>query len=181
MDQRESNRDERNYWHGVVRDFYQIQYRLNLDPAQTDSSLVPPLETVVTIQDAGKADPDIFFASGYRTTLAYQTELLDYDYSPAKMKNILEMGVGLGRLIIHYFPFSAQLYGCDVTSGVAAWTKAKLGHRLQVKSTGLEPPLPYPDDHFDFVTLIRFLRIFPATWWRVGRQNCSGSFGLAVC
>lgn len=151
MDQRESNRDERMYWHGVVRDFYRTQYGLDLDPAQADTALVPPLEAVVTIQDAGKADADIFFSSGYRTTLAYQTELHDYGYSPANMARILEMGVGLGRLIIHYFPFAAELYGCDVTPGVAAWTTARLGHRVRVDSTGHEPPLPYPDGHFDFV------------------------------
>jgi SAM-dependent methyltransferase len=112
---------------------------------------VPPPERVAKIQRANKADQEAFFASGYRGALTYQTELLDYGASPQRMQNILEMGVGLGRLILHYFPFQANLYGCDVTPEAVEWTRSKLGHRVQVQLTGLEPPLPYPDSMFDFV------------------------------
>ena len=88
--------EEQAYWLTILRDFYQTQYGLNLDASQTDVSLVPPLETVVKVQRANKADPDAFFASGYRTALAYQTELRDYNGTVNRMQNILEMGVGLG-------------------------------------------------------------------------------------
>ncbi len=143
--------EERDYWLNVIGDFYQTEYGLKLHASQTDPSLVPPLDTVVKIQRANKADADAFFASGYRTALAYQTELRDYDYPANRMQNMLEMGVGLGRLIIHYFPFEANLYGCDVTPEAVAWTRSKLGHRVQIETTGIEPPLPYPDGIFDFV------------------------------
>lgn len=142
---------ERVYWLDVLRDFYQTEYGLNLHVSQTDPSLVPPLDTVVKIQRANKADADAFFASGYRTALAYQKELCNYGSPANQMRNILEMGVGLGRLIIHYFPFQANLYGCDVTPEAVAWTRSKLGHRVQTETTGMEPPLPYPDGLFDFV------------------------------
>jgi SAM-dependent methyltransferase len=143
--------EERAYWLNVLRDFYQTQYGLDLHASQTDQSLVPPLSTVLKIQRANKADRDAFFASGYRTAMAYQKELLDYEASADRMENILEMGVGLGRLILHYFPFQAKLYGCDVTPEATEWTREKLGHRVQIETTGLEPPLPYPDGLFDFV------------------------------
>ena len=143
--------EERQYWLNIMRGFYQTRYGLNLHASQTDSSLVPPLETVVKIQRPNKADSDAFFASGYRTALAYQTELWDYDSPVNRMQNILEMGVGLGRLIIHYFPFKADLYGCDVTPEAIEWTRRKLGHRVQIEITNIEPPLPYADGLFDFV------------------------------
>lgn len=143
--------EERSYWRKVLEDFYQCQYGLHLHQAQTDDSIVPPVETVAKIQNVNKADPDGFFASGYRAVWAYQTELCDYGAHVNKMQNILEMGVGLGRLIVHYFPFEANLYGCDVTPEVIAWTKAKLGHRVQLETTNAEPPLPYADGFFDFV------------------------------
>jgi Methylase involved in ubiquinone/menaquinone biosynthesis len=143
--------EERAYWLNVLQDFYQTEYGLSLDPLQTDPSLVPPLDKVLKIQRANKADPDGFFASGYRAALAYQTELCDYGSPANQMQNILEMGVGLGRLIIHYLPFEANLYGCDVTPEAVAWTRSKLGHRVQIEATGIEPPLPYPDGLFDFV------------------------------
>lgn len=143
--------EERNYWHNIIRDFYQAEYGLDLHPSQTDDSLVPPVDTVLKIQGANKADADGFFASGYRTALSYQTELRDYGTQPHQMENILEMGVGMGRLIVQYFPFKANLYGCDVTPEVIAWTGSKLGHRVKTEVTGVEPPLPYPDGLFDFV------------------------------
>ena len=143
--------EERQYWLSVIRSFYQARYGLGLHNAQTDPSLVPPFEAVTKIQQANKADPDGFFASGYRTALAYQSELCDYDSPVDRMQNILEMGVGLGRLIIHYFPFKANLYGCDVTPEAVKWTRTKLGDRVHIELTGTEPPLPYADGLFDFV------------------------------
>jgi SAM-dependent methyltransferase len=143
--------EERDYWIGVLRDFYRTTYGLELHAAQTDPSLVPPLATILKVQRANKADRDGFFASGYRTALAYQTELLDYGSPANGMQNILEMGLGFGRLMLHYFPFEANLYGCDVTPEAVEWTRAKLGHRVRIELTGTEPPLPYADAQFDFV------------------------------
>ncbi|MEJ7708820.1 MAG: class I SAM-dependent methyltransferase [Pyrinomonadaceae bacterium] len=67
------------------------------------------------------------------------------------MQNILEMGVGMGRVILHYFPFETNLYGCDVTPEALSWTRLKLGHRVNLELTDVKPPLPYPDGLFDFV------------------------------
>jgi hypothetical protein len=52
---------------------------------QTDSAIVPPVKLATTIQGANKADPDGFFASGYRTILGYLAELRDYGVSPTDM------------------------------------------------------------------------------------------------
>jgi SAM-dependent methyltransferase len=142
---------EREYWFDVLTQFYRSAYGLSLHPAQTDPSLVPPLETIVKVQRSNKADRDAFFASGYRGAWTYQTELLEYGCPADRMQNILEMGLGFGRLIIHYFPFQANLYGCDVTPASVEWTRAKLGHRVRIELSGSEPPLPYADGMFDFV------------------------------
>ncbi|MBA3481418.1 MAG: class I SAM-dependent methyltransferase [Pirellulales bacterium] len=142
--------EERIYWFNVLRDFYSA-YGLEPHPIQSDASLVPPLERVASIQRPDKAHPDVFFASGYRGALGYLTELRDYGASVEKMQNILEMGVGMGRLMAQLFPLPAKLYGCDVTPAAVNWTKSKLGHRVDVELTNLEPPLPYTDSMFDFV------------------------------
>jgi SAM-dependent methyltransferase len=143
--------DERSYWKKVLADYYQEHYGLSLHEQQSDDSLVPPLDTVAKIQQLNKADPNGFFASGYRTVWTYQTELLGYGGQVNRMQNILELGVGLGRLILHYFPFETNLYGCDVTAEAISWTHSKLGHRVQLQTTNIEPPLPYSDNLFDFV------------------------------
>jgi SAM-dependent methyltransferase len=143
--------EERTYWRKILEDFYQRRYGLSLHPQQSDDSLLPPLDTVLKIQQGNKADPDGFFASGYRAVWTYHTELCDYGANVDKMQNILEMGVGLGRLILHYFPFAANLHGCDVTPEAIDWTRSKLGERVQLQATAVEPPLPYADGQFDFV------------------------------
>ena len=143
--------EERDYWLGVMRDFYRTTYGLELHASQTDSVLIPPVETITKVQRANKAERAAFFASGYRGALAYQTELLDYGLPVHRMHNILEMGLGFGRLIIHYFPFETKLYGCDVTPEAVAWTRSKLAHGVRIELTAGEPPLPYADGMFDFV------------------------------
>jgi len=143
--------EERRYWFDVVQDFYQEAYGLQPHAAQADDSLVPPLDKVNEIQRSNKAHPDTFFASGYRTALAYQQELRDYGASIHQMENVLEMGVGLGRLITHLYPFQARLFGCDVTPHAVEWMRSKHGQRVDTAETGLEPPLPYDDSKFDFV------------------------------
>jgi SAM-dependent methyltransferase len=143
--------EERRYWFNVLNDFYDDAYALKPHEAQSDDSLVPPLDKVNEIQRSNKAHPDTFFASGYRSALDYQQELRDYGATIHEMQNILEMGVGLGRLIIHLFPFQAKLFGCDVTPDAVDWMRSKHGRRVDTAQTGLEPPLPYDDSKFDFV------------------------------
>lgn len=143
--------EERRYWFDVLQTFYNDAYELQPHEAQSDDSLVPPLDKVNEIQRSNKAHPDTFFASGCRTALAYQQELRDYGASIHQMENILEMGVGLGRLITHLYPFQAHLFGCDVTPHAVEWMRSKHGQRVDTAETGLEPPLLYDDSKFDFV------------------------------
>jgi SAM-dependent methyltransferase len=142
---------ERAYWFEALKEFYRTTYGLEMHPAQSNPSIVPPLGNVTQIQRPDKANPDTFFASGYRQALIYQQELLEFGALPNKMERILELGVGMGRLIVQFFPLNAALYGCDVTPDSVSWTRGKHGHRVNVELTNPNPPLPYPDATFDFV------------------------------
>ena len=139
------------YWEQELRTFYREQYCLDLHPLQTDPSVVPPPELAGLIQFQNKAHKTGYFATGYRTTLLYQRELQELGHSPQRMNAILEMGVGLGRLLIHYLPFNTELHGCDVTPEVAEWTANRYADQFQIARTELDPPLPYSDGQFDFV------------------------------
>jgi len=142
---------ERAYWLEQIRGFYRTRYGLDLHPLQTAPELAPPLDLVLRVQQANKADPDGFFASGYRTALAYHEELLDHGFEPRSFGRILELGVGLGRLLVHFAPLPAELHGCDVTPEVVEWTRRTLAGRASVVLSPTHPPLPYADGHFDFV------------------------------
>jgi len=142
---------EREYWVNRLSQVMQSRYQLNLHEIQSDDSLVPPLDLVRIIQTNNKANPDVFIATGCRTVLTYLDELHDHDIDPRNFRRILEFGVGLGRLIRHYYAFSAELFGCDVTPAVVQYATQTLEGRVDCQQTNLLPPLPYPDAHFDFI------------------------------
>lgn len=142
---------ERLYWHKKISDFYKSHYGVDLHPIQSDDFIVAPLDVVTAIQGITKANRDCFFATGYCTSLAYQEELLDHHFDLRRMERLLEFGVGLGRLIIHYYPFKAELHGCDVTKAALEFARAKLGQRVKLELSQLEPKLDYPDQYFDYI------------------------------
>lgn len=142
---------ERAYWVARMGDWYREKYSLELDPIQTDTARVPPIELVAEIQGKGKALPDAFLASGLRTALHYLEELDDHGYDPRDFGRILDFGVGLTRLIRHYYPFPAELHGCDVTESAVRFSRECCGDRVKAIRTELSPPLPYEDAYFDYV------------------------------
>lgn len=142
---------EREYWVSRLKQTMQIRYELGLHEIQDDDTSTPPLALVEQIQSAEKANPDVFIASGCRTALSYLDELHDHGFDPRRFSRILEFGVGLGRLIRHFYPFSAELIGCDVTPTVVQYTQKSLGSRLECQLNSLSPPLPFPDEHYDFI------------------------------
>ncbi len=143
--------EEHGYWHARMASWFRDKYALELDPIQSDPARVPPLELVAEIQGKGKALPDAFLATGQRTVMHYLQELDEHGFDPRGFEHILEFGVGLGRLLRHYYPFPARLYGCDVVAKVVEFSQKCYGDRASVVQSQLSPPLPYDDGQFDYV------------------------------
>jgi len=142
---------ELSYWSERMGDWFGSKYGLALAPIQTDTSMVPPFEAVAEIQVKAKAKPEAFLASGQRTALYYLEALDDHGFDPRQFERILDFGVGLTRLIRHYYAFKADLYGCDVTANAVDYCQSCCSDRLNVKLTELSPPLPYDDGYFDYI------------------------------
>lgn len=69
------------------------------------------------------------------------------------LRNILDFGCGVGRFLFAMRPLlkpGQKLYGCDIDSTCASWAKQNIDF-AEVYQNKLEPPLKYPDDHFDFI------------------------------
>ncbi len=143
--------EERAYWSGRFTQTLKDFYDLDVHPIQVDDSRVPSLDLVTQIQDDQKAEIDVYFATGLRTALTHLHELRDHGLDPRQFGRILEMGVGLGRLIRHYFPFKAELFGCDVTPSVLDFVQRSLGDRVRTIRNDTHPPLPFNNESFDFV------------------------------
>ena len=143
--------EERKYWFAKMTAFYQQEYGLSVLPIQSDPAIVPPLEIVGATQFPDTSMPDAFLFNGCQKSIEYLTELRDHGCDVRQMKNILEFGVGFGRLIVHYLPFAVNLYGCDVTESTLNWTKKALGDKVRLSLTELNPPLPYESGFFDYI------------------------------
>jgi|SRR6185312_11610424 len=63
--------------------------------------------------------------------------------------NVLDWGVGCGRLARHFPNAGGRLSGCDIDHDNVAWCNDRLRGRFVASS--LQPPLPFADGEFDVV------------------------------
>jgi SAM-dependent methyltransferase len=64
---------------------------------------------------------------------------------------MLDFGFGTGRVLVHFLPLNLERYGCDVNQVSYDWTRQTLGAFAELSMSRLEPPLAYPDNHFDLI------------------------------
>ena len=69
----------------------------------------------------------------------------------ADIRTILDWGAGCGRLTQHLARLpAAKVYGADIDPDNVAWASANVRDG-SFTAVNLDPPLPYPDGHFDMV------------------------------
>ena len=135
----------------ALDDLYRSGYGLSMHPLQRDPRVVPPSTVVDKVQGHNKADRNTFLGTGYRQTAAHLRDLHAHGYDVGRMRRMLDMGVGTGRLLLHFLPFELERYGCDVNPTAVEWTSGVLGDLADIQLTKREPPLPYSDGFFDLV------------------------------
>jgi SAM-dependent methyltransferase len=138
-------------WRATLAQHYRSAYGLALHPLQSDPAIVPPTDVVQVVQGRDKDDPTTFFGSGCRDAFRYLSTLHRHGVSPLRMQRMLDFGVGNGRILVHFLPFPLERHGCDITPEAYAWTSRTLGAHARLHLTAPDPPLPFPDAHFDLV------------------------------
>ena len=138
-------------WRATLETHYRSAYGLALHPLQSDPAIVPPREVVQVVQGRDKDDPTTFFGTGCRDVFRYLSTLEQQGVSPLRMDRMLDFGVGNGRILVHFLPFALERHGCDVTPEAYAWTSRTLGAHATLHLTAPDPPLPFPDAHFDLI------------------------------
>jgi SAM-dependent methyltransferase len=81
---------------------------------------------------------------------------------------VLDFGCGAGRTL-RQFRNEAQVasfHGCDIDASSVEWLRQHWSPPFHVTVTGEEPPLPYPDEHFDLVMAISVFTHLTDTWGR---------------
>jgi glutamate-1-semialdehyde aminotransferase/SAM-dependent methyltransferase len=106
----------------------------------------------------GTPDPFNYLVGGattYKRLEAYLQSSLSKTFED--FHDILDFGCGSGRIARHFrLATQSRLWGVDIDADGIAWCRENLPHAC-FASTGILPPLPFPDSSFDLTLAISVL------------------------
>lgn len=145
------------------------------EPALDGPPLPPPYLRVLT---AGSPDPESFVRLG-RT--AAETVLALVERHGGARDQVLEFGVGCGRVARWLIPQVGRFAGCDVNSRLLGWSRANLTGEFA--RNRLTPPLGFADRRFDLVyalSVFTHMHDANARAWLAELARVTRPGGLAV-
>jgi SAM-dependent methyltransferase len=109
----------------------------------------------------GTEDAEAYLTMGRVALADMQAMLKRAGADPAGPRRVLDFGCGLGRVLRHWHDVpGAELHGTDIDAAAILWNRENLGYGVFAMNT-LDPRLPYPDGHFDFVYAIAVFNHLP--------------------
>lgn len=119
---------------------------------------------------------------GRRSAARMQEVLHGAGLDPATRPKVLDFGSGLGRVLRHLQSTGWQLSGCDVDAWSIEWSR-KVCSFADLRVTGDDPPLPWPDASFDAVYAVSVWSHFPTdrqSSWAAELHRVLKPGGLAI-
>ncbi len=129
---------------------------------------LPPLDFMVSV-GSGHPTEEETIASYLEVGLACRREVEsllgpEWDW---RGKRMLDFGCGAGRFLRNILDWGeiAEIHGSDLDQPMAAWAEANLCPPIAgIEVNGFDPPLSYPDDHFDVVTAFSVFTHLGVNW-----------------
>jgi len=147
---------------------------------------LPPIDFIWGVGSAGETADEsrdsyiqVGLACRHDTERALGT---DWDWEG---KALLDFGCGAGRFLRQIFDWAevAQVHGCDLDQPMVEWARENLCPPIAgIELNGFDPPLPYPDDHFDVVTAFSVFTHLGLNWaeWLLEVRRVLKPGGLLV-
>ena len=122
----------------------------DLDTEAEASGLpVPPDELIELVAD----DKEVlwFLRGGKKAAESIVSSLARVGLNLEDFESVLDFGCGCGRVVRYWKDLDGPaIYGSDFNSKLIEWCQENLRF-AKFTVNGLEPPLEYPDDFFDFI------------------------------
>jgi SAM-dependent methyltransferase len=122
-----------------------------------DRPPVPPADLILRVTTSfGQQSIDgaqtTFDLGGLEHLRSFERGLAAVGLTLEQFDRLLDFGCGCGRFLRHLGPLAdgLEIHGTDIDAEMIAWCEANIPYaRFSVAAH--EPPLPYPDKHFDLV------------------------------
>jgi ubiquinone/menaquinone biosynthesis C-methylase UbiE len=101
-------------------------------------------------------------------------------------RGVLDAGVGTGAFLSYaapYLPKHLRLAGLDVSAGMLSRARIRLGSRVELLQATIQEPLPFSDDIFDVVIMMRVanhISNLSKVVSEISRVLCPGGLFLAT-
>jgi SAM-dependent methyltransferase len=122
-----------------------------------DRPPTPPADLILRVVGSFGADDmqqtrRSFDLDGLRHLEAFERALAGAGHSLTDFDRLLDFGCGCGRFLRHFRALSEQveIHGTDIDAEMIEWLRRNLPY-AHVEVAAGEPPLPYPDKHFDLI------------------------------
>ncbi len=129
---------------------------------------LPPVEFMASV-GSGRNTDDETIASYLEVGLACRRDvesLLGPDWE-WQGKRMLDFGCGAGRFLRNTLDWAeiAEIHGSDLDRPMVEWAAENLCPPIAgIELNGFDPPLAYPDDHFDLVTAFSVFTHLGLNW-----------------
>lgn len=138
-------------------------------PEERQASVpLPPIDFIWGVGSTGETHDktrDSYLQVGLACRHTTEAALgADWDWEG---KALLDFGCGAGRFLRQIFDWAevAEIHGCDLDQPMVEWAKDNLCPPIAgIELNGFDPPLPYPDDHFDVVTAFSVFTHLGTNW-----------------
>lgn len=113
-----------------------------------DGQPLPPIRLIQLV--SGEPDIEWFLEGGRRAAEAIRAALQRQGIELDRLGSILDFGCGCGRVVRRWLSLRTSVHGCDYNPDLIDWCRSHLEF-ASFEVNRLDPPLPYPDAHFDLV------------------------------
>jgi SAM-dependent methyltransferase len=127
---------------------------------RTDYLPVPPSDLMVRVSGGAQVDKFLGIGRTICGDIMALITLVDGTKTWRSFKSVLDFGCGCGR-VTRFIPQGIDATGVDIDGEAIRWCQQNLSSKAKFELNNPEPPLEFPDQHFDLIYCISVFTHLP--------------------